>query len=1037
VNSGNKAQRKERGRVIAEDNKVGSDDLEDESNYKFYSPSNRLLGLEVDPTISPISSGKALLGENRRLALPSQKASANGLEHSKANLSATSYNNQDDADKKIRINLDKKYAEDKFISDLIVQKPELQDFLVYLMIFQDLGRIKRQSSKEPIFVIQEDRVVFKLLDQFGYRIDRVRHRQFTTSPGRLNKGSSFRVDGIDMDNDWQFYEYDIKVESSFNFIGKYTIKGINLYTNKRKRTSILVADSQKGERYFTIIVKGEESVMRDCLKLDAEEQHQFKQLMASYKQNGYRRVIVGVRTLTGEELDSYRMCIEKVAKSKRDQLEEYEKLASIYEKNLKFAGCIGFKDTLREDVKPVIDHFRSSHIDISLLSGDTLDNCLHISSQLLYPDVDFNDASQHHSLICANETRLKIQIKRAIEDIQVSLNSRSIEEKFIFWNHQHHSKESREPAEQLLNITERRSNFVSSKSESADLQNKFEIEKKRKRSHRKVMLINGRTLDLLQAAKNDDLIKYFQVILIFTRGIIGYEMKAHHKCFIVEQMQKLNKVILAVGDGFNDIGILNLADASLQMTSRSVPFIIADTLVNSFRGVHHLYFRVAHTISRNIVLSILIYAWNISAIMGIQDGFGLSNAFSGPFLKPSTLMVLYGCMAIDSTIFILLNRSYSKGLVNCLPVVSREISIFRLKFLPYLISMIIAGIFEAAFIAIVSHYYIGNAILVPGYPVNREISSIFVDGCLFMNAKVKLLLLVSRYSPAMIAMQFLTIIVAGLYILLTKLADSGNIIEDFPVDLLFVDRMLIVITIFTILAWSLATLFFTQWIKYHLYYKYFDLSSVKEHASASTKIKAINKNFSSAIKYVYKLTTEELLMHVKRVTSKQMIEKTLSKLMYTDPTNQRLGIGWVFNQITDRTERKRFFKYYMRKSGAFLRGILSVSIFFIVGEYLCELLDKGTFNLQIHTGLPMQILFLLIPLVCSMMKNKQYFTYYSLLISMTLTVSLTLILVVINPEYMYPPRNTTMRRLVFSSIPLTLQSSIAIGVSLEALRLAR
>lgn len=394
-------------------------------------------------------------------------------------------------------------------------------------------------------------------------------------------------------------------------------------------------------------------------------------------------------------------------------------------------------------------------------------------------------------------------------------------------------------------------------------------------------------------------------------------------------------------------------------------------------------------------------------------------------------------MFIDSIVFMVLNKSYSADLVKCFPVVSREISLFRFKLLPYLICMVVFGFMEACFLSMISYYYVSHVLLPPGYVTSIEVVTSFLGFSIFINAKIKLLLVVTKFTTKLILFQFITPCMIVLFIFGSyKVLGEFNM-EYVPVNLLFRGQIIVSCLVFGILAWTLITLYFTQWLKYHLFYKYFNHEKMSKKVSTEVAIKKINKNFFSALKFVYRLTTEELLITVKKITSKQMVEKALSKLMYTDPTSQRSGLSKYMNQIIDRTERKRFFKYYMHKSRRGTRGILSISIVLIVGEYIIDMIDNGTFNLQIHTGIPIMILLLGVALVCSMMRNKQYFIYYSLLIAIGFSVPLTLILIILNPDFMFPPRNTTLRRLVFSSIPLTLHSSFAIGFCLEVLRLTR
>ena len=225
----------------------------------------------------------------------------------------------------------------------------------------------------------------------------------------------------------------MKIESVYGVYSGFTIKGINQYTNKRKRVSLAICDKQRGMNSYFLIVKGDETVMRECLSLDKKERNQFKQLMASYKNLGYKIVVIGCRSMNSEEMKTYKTAMDKVSKSKRDQIEEYEKIAMIYEKNLQFVGCVGVVDIIRDDVKPLIRSLKDCKIDLGILSGDNLVSCLNIVRELEFDTTNFNDTSDYFSLVSTSERRLMIQIKRIIDDVYTALKHKNLESMKIFW----------------------------------------------------------------------------------------------------------------------------------------------------------------------------------------------------------------------------------------------------------------------------------------------------------------------------------------------------------------------------------------------------------------------------------------------------------------------------------------------------------------------------------------------------------------------------------------------------------------------------
>jgi magnesium-transporting ATPase (P-type) len=74
----------------------------------------------------------------------------------------------------------------------------------------------------------------------------------------------------------------------------------------------------------------------------------------------------------------------------------------------------------------------------------------------------------------------------------------------------------------------------------------------------RVVFISGRSASIM--VKNKYLIQHINFIMQFCSSIFGFEMLAHEKKILVEMIQKNHsdgrKVVLAVGDGFNDVAML-------------------------------------------------------------------------------------------------------------------------------------------------------------------------------------------------------------------------------------------------------------------------------------------------------------------------------------------------------------------------------------------------------------------------------------------------------------------------------------------------
>ena len=88
---------------------------------------------------------------------------------------------------------------------------------------------------------------------------------------------------------------------------------------------------------------------------------------------------------------------------------------------------------------------------------------------------------------------------------------------------------------------------------------------------------------------------------------------------------------MAVGDGFNDIGMLNTANAGIQLMNKSVPLIISDATIGSFKDYSDLHFIISLRLIKNVHKSGLLYLTILCSIACIS--------FASLFSSNNTLMV--------------------------------------------------------------------------------------------------------------------------------------------------------------------------------------------------------------------------------------------------------------------------------------------------------------------------------------------------------------------------------------------------------------
>ena len=106
------------------------------------------------------------------------------------------------------------------------------------------------------------------------------------------------------------------------------------------------------------------------------------------------------------------------------------------------------------------------------------------------------------------------------------------------------------------------------------------------------VITNGVTLDLIL---NDEYLRAnFAFMLTYCSNLVAYQVSPLQKAALVCLM-KLNLVdfprILAIGDGYNDVMMMQAADVSIELTEEQYPCLhAADLRVSKWSVIHRLIF---------------------------------------------------------------------------------------------------------------------------------------------------------------------------------------------------------------------------------------------------------------------------------------------------------------------------------------------------------------------------------------------------------------------------------------------------------------
>ena len=370
--------------------------------------------------------------------------------------------------------------------------------------------------------------------------------------------------------------------------------------------SVLLLDEKRNK--CVLYAKGDGQSMKGVINFSSKDRIIYKQLMANYKMNGLKSLVIAKKELPTVVYESFVTNFRLVSKMTRNQQENFEKLAVEIETNLRFVGCLGFKDNIDKDVYKLTGQLRDSKIKVLMLTGDNLDNSLIAAKSLKLSKSNFNDSSSYYSLRFRSELEGHAKLKRILEFLYENLKVISIfkttqedAEKGSRRFNQGPRRASNQPFDSKTGIQWtllRKALKAVSGSSSPVKRRPLRLQGGKKTNSTggkpfrkrlmeedkklfKTLLINGSSVEFLM--RSESLKNHFCFVLYFCENLVGYSLDSKHKSFLVKCLRMTSSsLILAVGDGFNDMAMLKEAHVGVQLADPDLPLIFGDIVISDF-----------------------------------------------------------------------------------------------------------------------------------------------------------------------------------------------------------------------------------------------------------------------------------------------------------------------------------------------------------------------------------------------------------------------------------------------------------------------
>ncbi|KAJ0111045.1 hypothetical protein Patl1_02754 [Pistacia atlantica] len=342
----------------------------------------------------------------------------------------------------------------------------------------------------------------------------------------------------------------------------YELLHVLEFTSSRKRMSVIV---RSPEKQLLLLCKGADSVMFERLSKEgrlfgAETRVHINR----YAEAGLRTLVIAYRELEEHE---YRRWEEEISKAKNSLTADRDALvaaaADKIERNLILLGATAVEDKLQNGVPECIDKFSQAGIHIWVLTGDKMETAINIG------------------YACS-------LLRQGMENIVITLDTPEMEALEKQGDKEAVAKASLESVQ--MQITEGRSRIPSDKNNPV----KFGL------------VIDGKSLD---CALDEKLSNMFLDLALNCSSVICCRSSPKQKALVTRLVKGTGKTTLAVGDGGNDVGMLQEADIGVGISGVEgmQAVMSSDFSIAQFRYLERLLLVHGHWCYRRIAMMICYF----------------------------------------------------------------------------------------------------------------------------------------------------------------------------------------------------------------------------------------------------------------------------------------------------------------------------------------------------------------------------------------------------------------------------------------------
>ena len=782
---------------------------------------------------------------------------------------------------------------------------------------------------EERYVRPEDEAINNILKSFGYRnksMKKISHNR----DNKDNRGGASPMpviassqndnlsylgnSGEQIRQDWTSYkfEYENKVGlKTFNIV-----YAMNIFSQNRKRKSIII-NLDNDACPFLLVAIGPEKSMKSVLTTmtNRKEYNKLKMLYTKQKQKGLKVIIVAKKPLTFQTVTHYMKEHTKITKSARDQIDDLERLAMQMEVDMEFVGCFGLRDNIKEDAIQLTKELQKVNMPISIMSGDDLENCLNVTQKLHMKQIDIQNSSTFFGIRLMTEKGVMQEIRRIFDIIHDTLQTESLYSMESLTKHEQEpgamNRKFSDAGGILDQAQKQKLQQVADGKGDEELQIVLSPEQKLD-SLRRPLLISGDSLEVVM--KSSSLTNHLKSIIMSTSNLVAFDLRPKHKAFLVDMLRQTGQTVMAIGDGFNDIGMLAKANVGIQISSSKVPLIFGDIVVPKLNQIGPLLFNHGFRLQKNLIMAFFILVYLVTFIM-ILPVITIYFTYCTPAFATDVRGYLSFGMNLEFpviTCFAVLNYPYTNKLIQCFPSIYKENRYLAKNAYNLFIISFVWAVLEGLALIFLCIYFVGSDLNSAGYPSSFDTVLGFYSLFNVVNVVIKTTLLFSSPSAMQIILPLVCLLfefVASLLIIL--FAKNGTAIGSG--GLVYFSDYIYGMAILTI-AFTYSSYIIINACKHMFFHRcgqlLKQLSRYRNepiiHFAKNERMLEFVQSFTKYVDDAYLHMIHLMKKPFKTFTS---MDHTLRRIVNIDFYNSNMGLSKITNSIVDEDERKKFSVY--------------------------------------------------------------------------------------------------------------------------------